>query len=455
MKHRWVTALHWPVRSLYGRVALVVFGTLLLAHLLTFGAIVRERSELMRGMMSSYLARDVATAVAVLEAQAPPDRAAWLPKLAREHYHYTLAPAAPAAPGPSPVATPGAAAVAAGALVGPLVAELGAGRVGEPRASDDGRGLRLPLRLADGQTLWLALEPPRGWISRGTALLLAVQLALLALATGWGVWLAVRPLKRLAAAADAAHTGLTAPGPAGRALLDELGPLELQSAARAFNAMQRRIQQQLDERLHLLAAIAHDLQTPITRLRLRAEQVGEAPLRDRLLADLQAMQALVEEGLAYARTAQAAQEPLQAVDLDALLDGLVCDAVEAGHAAELVGRLGRPLITRVQALRRLVLNLLDNALKFGGPGPVQVAVDPQPGGLHIRVEDNGPGIPPGELARVMQPFERLEGSRSRDTGGTGLGLAIAQQLAQALGGRLSLHNRPQGGLEARLELPCP
>jgi signal transduction histidine kinase len=204
-----------------------------------------------------------------------------------------------------------------------------------------------------------------------------------------------------------------------------------------------------------LAAISHDLQTPITRLRLRAEQVDDPALRDKLLADLQSMQALVEEGLAYARTAQAAQEPLQPVDLNALLDGLVCDAVEAGHAAELVGELDRPLITRVQALRRLLLNLLDNALKFGGPGPVQVAIAPQPGMLHILVRDQGPGIPASELARVMRPFQRLEASRSRDTGGTGLGLAIAQQLAQALGGRLSLHNRPHGGLEARLELPTP
>lgn len=463
----------WPLlpRTLYGRVALVIFSALALAHLLTFGAIVRERGELMRGMMSSYLVKDVATAHTLLDRLPPAERAAWLPRLARPHYDYALQPAPSATPlgaGPNAAAadvgTPDAARATPtdtlASLRAELQAELGAARIGPPQAAPEGGSL-LPLALADGSTLWLRLRPPSAWLSRGTTVLLLLQLALLAAATAWGVQLAVRPLSRLARAADAAHAAARSAGPATAepAPLPDQGPLEVQRAVRAFNAMQQRIQQQLDERMRLLADISHDLQTPITRLRLRAEQVGDAALRDKLLGDLQAMQALVEEGLAFARTAQAAQEPLQPVDLNALLDGLVCDAVEAGHPAQLSGRLDQPLITRVQALRRLLGNLIDNALKFGGPAPVTVQVSLAPGAaapaprLVISVLDNGPGIPPAQLEAVLQPFHRLEASRNRDTGGTGLGLAIAQQLATALGGRLSLHNRPQGGLEARLALP--
>jgi len=186
-------------------------------------------------------------------------------------------------------------------------------------------------------------------------------------------------------------------------------------------------------------------------MRLRTEQLADGSVRDKLQADLDGMQSLVEEGLAYARTAQARQEPPRAVDLDALLDGLVCDAVDAGQRAELLGRLDAPLVTRVQALRRVLVNLLDNALKFGGSAAIHV--ETIAGEVHVSVDDHGPGIPDRELALVLQPFYRVEASRNRETGGTGLGLAIASELAAALGGRLVLGNRSEGGLRACLILP--
>jgi signal transduction histidine kinase len=154
---------------------------------------------------------------------------------------------------------------------------------------------------------------------------------------------------------------------------------------------------------------------------------------------------------AYARTAQAHQEPPRAIDLHALLDGLVCDAQDAGHIVTLIGKLDTPLHTRVQALRRILTNLIDNAIKFGGH--VQVIVSTTAQQVHIAVCDAGPGIPVQELEAVRQPFYRIEASRNRDTGGTGLGLAIADQLTQALHGQLTLANRPQGGLQATLVLP--
>jgi len=459
--------LTWP-RTLAGRVALVMSAGLVLAHLLTFGSILFERGEFSRSMMSAYFGRDVATAVAVLDALPPDQREAWLPRLARANYHYRLKDAATDAALDGSAALKGGAASDGSALARQLAqtlrAELPAGRVGAARqAAAPAGAVLLPLTLADGQPLQLVLVPPSAWISTPTLVLLAVQLVLLLVAAAVGVRIAVRPLTRLAQAADGIGTGTfnltgtlsgTLPSTADTApLLPESGPQEVASAARAFNAMQQRIGQQLAERLQLLAAISHDLQTPITRLRLRTEQLADPALRDKVLADLQAMQSLVEEGLTYARTAQAAQEPLQAVDLNALLDGLVCDATDAGHEAHLVGRHDAPLITRVQALRRLLTNLLDNACKFAGAAELRVL--PAPPGLQIAVLDRGPGIPAAELATVLLPFHRLESSRSRETGGTGLGLAIAQQLALALGGQLSLHNRDGGGLEARLSLPLP
>jgi signal transduction histidine kinase len=421
-------------KSLFGRIALILFGALAAAHVLTFLAILRERGDLAQDMMLAYLGRDVGASVAILDRVPPAERAAWLPKLQRQNYGYALAEAA------AGTATAGELPQRLAAVV---AGELGASRVGAP--SQAGPRWQLPLRLADGSPLTLTLAPPQPAVSRGTLALLLLQLATLGLA-GWGaVRLATRPLARLAVAADAlGHGRATAP-------LPEQGPQEVADAARAFNAMQRRLDAHVAERVHTLAAISHDLQSPMTRMRLRAELLPEGEVRERLLGDLGEMQSLVGEGLAYARTAHAATEVERAVDLHALLDGLVCDRVDAGQAASLQGQLDGPLLTRPAALRRVVGNLLDNALKFGGSA--EVAVDADVREVRIAVRDRGPGIPEAQLDAVMQPFVRLEGSRNRDTGGTGLGLGIAQQLAGALGGRLQLSNRDGGGLEACLALP--
>ncbi|MFY9459225.1 MAG: ATP-binding protein, partial [Aquabacterium commune] len=242
-------------------------------------------------------------------------------------------------------------------------------------------------------------------------------------------------------------------------------PIEVAQATRALQALQTRVQAHVQERTQLLAAISHDLQTPLTRMRLRTEQVADAELRTRLLADLDGMSALVAEGLAYARSTHAHQEAPCAVDLPALLDALVCDAQDAGHDVRLHTDAPDlpPLHTRVQALRRVVGNLLDNAVKFGEGRPVTVTLSMSHSmgqgtaqRVHIAVDDAGPGIPEADLLTVLQPFHRVDASRNRDhrnSGGTGLGLAIAQQLSLALGGELTLANRPEGGLRARLSLP--
>jgi signal transduction histidine kinase len=212
--------------------------------------------------------------------------------------------------------------------------------------------------------------------------------------------------------------------------------------------MQTRLRGLFAERTRILAAVSHDLQTPITRLRLRAELMDDAALRDKMLADLSAMQALVEEGLAYAGSTAAPREAAILTDLDALAASLVADYTDAGQPVSLTGSNGRPLLTRPHTLRRLLGNLVDNALKFGGSAELRLELS---GNVPvIVVRDSGPGIPEAELDKVFDPFYRVESSRNRDTGGTGLGLAIARQLADALGAELSLRNNAPGGLEARV-----
>jgi signal transduction histidine kinase len=233
--------------------------------------------------------------------------------------------------------------------------------------------------------------------------------------------------------------------------LPETGPVEVVQAATAFNAMQTRIRHYLSERLQILAAISHDLQTPITRMKLRLEAMDESPEQQRLVADLAQLQQLVREGIAYARSTHGDATPPVKLDLHTLLDSIACDYQDAGKPVRLVGHTDLSLTTRPQSLRRILENLIDNAVKYGGSAEMSVRVI-APGRIGIDIVDSGAGIPEEEMQAVLQPFYRIETSRNRETGGTGLGLAIAQQLAQSLGGDLLLANRREGGLRATVVL---
>lgn len=425
--------------SLFGRLAVILFCGLALAHALTLFWVFFERAQLGRSMMLAYIGRDVASAVAILDRVPPAERPDWLARMERQDYRYSLAP---------PTLPPTEDSDLVRIVRASVVSALGVARV-SPRASVQhsaaGEHIELALALADGSPLTLVMDRPRLRISSTTLGLLAVQLLVLGLVAWLAVRATVRPLSRLAEAADGLDLNRSAQS------LAETGPAEVARAARAFNAMRARIAGHLSERMRILAAVSHDLQTPITRMRLRVEMLAHGPVRDKLQTDLTDLQALVEEGVAYARSAQANAELPRATDLNALLDGLVCDYVDAGHTVRLVGVAPVPLQLRPLALKRLVTNLLDNAVKFAGSAEM-VIESPQQGRLDIVVQDNGPGIPEAELQAVLQPFYRVESSRNRASGGTGLGLAIAQELAGALDASLVLSNRASGGLEARLRL---
>lgn len=428
----------WP-RTLFGRMLLVLFLGLALAHVLTFALVLTERGMAMRQMMVAYLASDVASSVAVLERLPASERAQWLPTLSRRNYRLVLNGQGSTLAHPSGLANAAATAVAA-ALTPPRAVQVLASGLPEARQ-------RLQLQLVDGTPLAVELDEPGLNISPWAWAALALQLVLLAVLCAWAVRAATRPLQALADAADALEPATAGPR------LAEAGPREVVRAATAFNRMRDRIQAHLQERMQILAAVSHDLQTPITRLRLRADLLDDTVLRDKLHADLAEMQGLVEEGIAYARSAHAAREPLRRVDLHALLDSIALDYADAGQPVQLLPAPAANCNTRPQALRRLVCNLVDNALKFAGSADIALSADAH-GGWLVQVLDRGPGIPDAALSEVLQPFVRLDNSRNRDTGGTGLGLAIATELAQALGGQLTLAARDGGGLDARVRLPA-
>ncbi|MBI3897882.1 MAG: HAMP domain-containing histidine kinase [Gammaproteobacteria bacterium] len=429
----------WP-RSLFGRLALILFLGLAVAHVLSFWLILHERAEVARAVLLSNFSKDLATTVAVLEHVPAAERAEWLTRFERRSYRYFLGPLPKGRPAQSELANELVVATASTLADGYRVTAT------EPPNAVDTAQLRLHVNLADGTPLTVELLSPRREIVAWMPLVLLLQLALLAVFTWVAVRLATRPLTQLADAADALGPDLRG-NP-----LPEGGPWEVARAAAAFNAMQRRITDHLAERLQILAAVSHDLQTPITRMRLRADLSDNTALRDKLHSDLNVMQALVEEGLAYARSAHAVTEASCRIDLNALLDSLVCDYADAGRSVHLSGRCNGPLVTRPHTLRRIIGNLVDNALKFAKAAEITIGTESS-GRIVIAILDRGPGIPAAELKAVLRPFYRLESSRSRETGGTGLGLAVAQQLTLALGGSLDLSNRDGGGLEARLSLP--
>ena len=254
----------------------------------------------------------------------------------------------------------------------------------------------------------------------------------------------VRPLRRLASAADAIGRG-----PDVR--VAETGPDEVRQVAQAFNGMQARIHRLMHDRTQALAAVSHDLRTPITRLRLRAGFLADPEVQAAIDADLEEMESMIEATLAYLR-GDAETEPKQVTDLAALLSTLTDDVCDAGGTATYAGPNHVAIELHSSAVKRAFANLVNNAVTYGGS--VQVTVTPTASGVTVRVEDSGPGIPSDDLERVFQPFQRLEHSRNRGTGGVGLGLAIARQAVENEGGSIRLSNRQAGGLSAEVFLPC-
>ncbi|NJO33848.1 MAG: HAMP domain-containing protein [Rhodospirillales bacterium] len=308
------------------------------------------------------------------------------------------------------------------------------------------RDLQVTIPLADGQWLSFATALPAAGPAYSAQFLLSMGvMALIILAVSvWAVRRVTAPLASLATAAERLGHDVNAPP------LPETGTTETRQAARAFNDMQTRLRSLIENRTRMLAAISHDLRTPLTLLRLRAETVENVGERDKMLSTIGEMDALIGTTLQFARD-DSASEHRQKTDLTALVQTVVDELRDAGHPVRMQPAASIPFACQPTALKRAVRNLLDNAVKFGKSGSVEIKVGP--GAVEIDVDDDGPGIPETELARVLEPFYRLEGSRSGETGGVGLGMAITQSIVQAHGGKLTLSNRPTGGLRASIMLP--
>ena len=331
----------------------------------------------------------------------------------------------------------------------PIVVEVSPAQV-TPEAGNappaDGFEFNGQAQLSDGTWVSFRLQEPRRlamWPRHliTNMLIIVGVLALLSLvAVRW----VTRPLHRLAQAAEGLGRDIN------HAPLSESGPAEVRRAARAFNAMQERLSRYIRTRTGILAAMSHDLKTPITRLRLRAELLEQPELHDKFVRDLREMENMVNATLGYMKGLDD-REPLRPVDIRALVGALAADSEELHHPVHVRGEPMGPFLGKPDGLKRCLQNLIDNATRYGRD--VELQIEDSTDTLTLYVRDSGPGIPEQELERVFEPFYRVEASRNPNTGGSGLGLSIARNLAHSMGGDVTLRNREGGGLEAKVILP--
>lgn len=320
------------------------------------------------------------------------------------------------------------------------------GRMRDVLDENPGQGVYvISLQLTD-QT-WVNIAAPDvetvpAWSTATTALIVATLIIVLGLSV-LGIRRLTAPLSTLTQAAERLGRNVNSPP------LPEAGASDVIQAIRAFNDMQDRIRRFVEDRTRMIAAISHDLRTPITRMRLRAELIGESEQQQKMLADLAEMETMIASTLSFARE-DANPEPRQRVDLAELLQAVCADLPQAKLCME---PPPAPILLDAQpvALRRGFTNLIDNAVRYGSEAQIALAGDDH--NIIVTIDDRGPGIPDEQLDRVFRPFYRLDSSRSRDTGGTGLGLAVARTVFHAHGGDVLLMNRNGGGLRATVTLP--
>ncbi len=287
-------------------------------------------------------------------------------------------------------------------------------------------------------------RPPRPWFG-GPVVPLTFQFISLMIAAWYGAKLLSRPIQRLSDAAERLSENLDS------APLDESGPKEARQAAHTFNLMQQRIREQVQQRARMLGAVSHDLRTPLSRLKLRLENISDEKLQGQMRQDLDDMIGMLDATLTYLHE-QRTSEALQLMDVQALVESLCENAQDQNADVQVSGHCA-PLPVQPMALRSCINNLMDNALRYAGKARIELLDQREQ--LLIRVIDHGPGIAEDKREAVFEPFYRLEGSRNRNSGGVGLGMTIAREAAQRLGGQLNLEETPGGGLTAIIRLPRP
>ncbi|MCJ8142179.1 ATP-binding protein [Ancylobacter sp. A5.8] len=309
----------------------------------------------------------------------------------------------------------------------------------------DSGGMGLAVQLKDGSWLNSAFAKKMAnsmWTAR-SLISLAVTAIVLSLCAAFIARTMTKPMRRLAVAAEALGRGESVEP------LAERGPDDIRHTAVAFNLMQSRLQRFVEDRTRMLAAIGHDLRTPITSLRLRAEFVSDDETREKMLDTLDELRAMTEATLAFSRE-QATEEVTRNVDLTALVGSLCDDLVELGHDVTCADAPQFSYRCRPDALKRAIRNLVENAVRYGERARVSLRTTPQ--AIEIVVEDDGPGIPADAVEKVFEPFFRMEHSRNRETGGIGLGLSISRNMVRHHGGDIILANTGTG-LRVTISLP--
>ncbi len=449
----------WP-QSLAGQLVLLLLGALVLAQIATAVIFAESRRSALREAGREQVLARAAALVRLLE-ETPADLHGRILRAAEggsTRFSLDEGPqvgAGDAADGP----------LAAALLRDAFGArEVRAAMIGRPRMlhmhdrgrddddEDDGRALRarapviaLAVRLEGGR--WLNAEtalpdPARfAWPALVSTLLIGAALVVVVVLS---VRRITRPLRKLATAADRFGRGESVPD------LKPEGPEEVRRTIAAFDAMQARVGRFVADRTRMIAAISHDLRTPLTSLRLRAEFVEDEDLRERIVDTVDEMSRMTEAALAFARD-EADGERARPTDLSALVRAVADDFADLGADVTVTGPERIEHVVRPVALRRALRNLVENAVRYGERA--RIALSEGPGEVVVAIDDDGPGIPPERMEDVFEPFVRLETSRSAETGGVGLGLSTARSIARAHGGDLTLANRPGGGLTATLRLP--
>ncbi|MDE2234956.1 MAG: HAMP domain-containing protein [Gammaproteobacteria bacterium] len=444
--------------SLFGRLVLVLLAGLVVAQFLSTTISLSERDRALFSFSDEQWAQRDAAAVELLNSVTPEEQQRIASILTTPRLFVSVSSDTPVAGKADEQAADFQKLLQK--LLGPerqvrvVVAQITPAQVAQARAVQPGSGpVDVPrqhsiteVRLDNGQ--WVSFDHPRPWhvsdrpwrLLLSLAVLLVSVILLSLLAVRW----VTRPLTTLSIAASELGRDLR------RAPMPETGPTEVRGAARAFNDMQTRLVNYIEDRTRLLTAISHDLKTPITRMRLRAEMLEDESLKEKIVRDLQEMENMTNATLDFLRGLEVSEAP-QSVDLMALLESLQQDAVETGRNVSLQGSISKEYNGRPLALRRCLDNLVNNAVRYGKRAMISVEDDGN--AVIIRVRDAGIGIPESMLEKVFEPYYRLEEARSQAGGGTGLGLGIARNIATLHGGTLVLRNHPEGGLEVVLTLP--
>jgi len=454
-------------KSLFGRLTLVLLAGLTVTVLLSAWVQMRERGQLLYEAIHTELIERTVGIVNLLDALQSTERERLLPLLSTPQIRITLADGSTGEPRTE------ADSAAARLVYRQLTSRLGkpfeirvalegsvmAGRTAHRHMMDmrDAAAVMhgvhamasrflVQVRLRDGTWVRFERQVPEGLFDWPMRLLSTLGILLLGvtLLSLIAVRLVVKPLRELRLAADALGKDIRRPP------IPETGPVEVAETSRAFNTMQRRLKRFVEDRARILAAVSHDLKTPLTRLRLRVDLLDDEDLGEKIRRDLDDMQAMVDATLDFMRGTEGREEN-RLLDLMALIESMVDDANEAGERVRLRGQISQPYRGRPLALKRCIGNLLDNALRYAGEADIEVRDTEK--AVTLTVADRGPGVPPEALDKVFEPFFRMEGSRGRHSGGTGLGLSIARNIARAHGGDLVLRNRTEGGLIAELTLP--